>query len=102
MQQIFKSSQPSARHNAPQLVQNGVLDIQALEQLHSTCSRQQQQLDAVQAAVESLQKDAGRKRKHIQDLRMELSRKQQRIQSLEQCIQKYHNVCSYMVSQSQV
>ena len=98
-QQRVQNSNAVARSSTPQLMQT---NTHALEQLQSTCSRQQQQLDSVQAAVASLQKDAGRKRKHIQDLRGEVSRKQQRIMSLEQCLQKYQNICSYMVSQSQV
>ena len=98
----LKDSHP-ARLSAPQLGQNNLLDAHPLEQLQSTWGKQQQeQLDIARTTVMSLQNQAGRKRKHIQDLRSEVLRKQQRILSLEQCLQKYQNICSYMVSQAQV
>ena len=102
-QQHLQGSQAPPRPSVPQLTQYKLLDTHQLEQAQSKWDKeQQQQLDEAQTAVAYLENDAGRKRKQIQDLRSEVSRKQQRILSLEQCLQKYQKICSYMVSQAQV
>lgn len=102
-QQSLEASRALARPSASQDAHDSLLDAHQLEQRQFMWDRQQQQqLDIVHAAVASLQQDAGRKRKQILELKSEVLHKQQRILSLEQCLQKYQDICACLVSQAQV
>lgn len=85
-----------------QLTQQMAIQSQALEQLQKTCRQQNQQLSAVKSEALTYQQEVGQKRKRIEGLESHKACQEQSIGKLEQKIQEYKRICSFVARESQV
>ena len=69
---------------------------EGLEQLHSLCLRQEQRVSCIENHAAALERQLGQKAKRISDLETDDTSKKRQIQSLQQQLQKYKSICSYV------
>ena len=69
---------------------------EGLEQLHSLCLRQEQRVSCIENHAAALERQLGQKAKRISDLESDGTSKKCQIQSLQQQLQKYKSICSYV------
>ena len=85
-----------------QLTRRLAAQSQALEQLETSNERREKQYDTVQTQAAALQQEVGQKRKRIQDLESDGTCKVQKIEHLEQRLEEYRSICSYVTAHTQV
>ena len=69
---------------------------QGLEQLHSVCLKQEQRVSCIERHAADLERQVGQKAKRIADLETDGYLKASQIHGLEDQMQKYKRVCSYV------
>lgn len=70
----------------------------ALEALEAKFQRQGREYQYTEAAVTAAQRELGIKRGRIEELQSDTTRKQQKIEQLEQEVQGYKGICSYVTA----
>lgn len=73
-----------------------------MEQMEANCQEQLQQSQSLHAEASASQQELGQKPRKVEELEHEDRRKQQKIEQLEQQLEDYKAVCSYVTSQTQV
>ena len=74
----------------------------ALEALEAKLQRQGLQYETAQVEASASHKELGKKRKRIEELESDSVSKQRKIQQLEQEVQGYRGICSYVSARTQV
>lgn len=111
VEQLQEALLSSQRHIDTCAKQNSVLETltrqleaksHALKALDATLQKQGLQYETAQAEAMASQQELGRKRKRMEQLEYHNVSKQQRIEQLEQELQAYRGICSYVTAHTQV
>lgn len=85
-----------------QLTSQLAAQSKAIEQMEGRLQQQEQLYNSAQMQATASQQELGHKRKRIQELELEGSSKQQNIEQLGEQLADYKDVCSYVMTHTQV
>ncbi|KAA6426272.1 MAG: hypothetical protein FRX49_03384 [Trebouxia sp. A1-2] len=85
-----------------QLTSQLAAQSKAIEQMEGRLQQQEQLYNSAQMQATASQQELGHKRKRIQELELEGSSKQQKIEQLGEQLADYKDVCSYVMTHTQV
>lgn len=85
-----------------QLTSQLAVQSKAIEQMEARLQQQEQLYYSAQTQATASQQELGHKRKRIQELELEGSSKQQKIEQLGEQLADYKDICSYVMTHTQV